>query len=223
MASNKTFFQFLYSLTRMLTAINGTISMVQQVKATLTTQGLTLTAVLFGTSGNSITVAFTGGGTAGAEVVTVTGNAISVQVEAGVSTVTQVRTAMQAAAACTALVVTTGTSAATVAVAAATPLAGGIDGVVSTSRIPGVASISQTGVGQVTITLSDKYPQLLFCKFMVLKATAQDLIPQIVSADVSGTKQIIVKLLTGATPTSPTAAMTLHMKALMRNSSIIGY
>lgn len=96
--------------------------------ATKVTQGLTLTAVATNRSGNLITIAFTGGATAGAEVVTVTGNAISVQIETGVSTVTQVRTAMQAAAACTALVTTTGTSASTVATASAVFLTGGITG-----------------------------------------------------------------------------------------------
>lgn len=100
-----------------------------ETAATLTTQGLTLTAIAnLGSSGNNITVAFTGGGTAGSEVVTVVGNAISVQIQSGTSTVTQVRTAMQASAACTALVTTTGTSSSTVSTAAATPLAGGIDG-----------------------------------------------------------------------------------------------
>lgn len=100
-----------------------------ETAAAVTTQGLTLTAVAnLGSSGNSITIAFTGGGTAGSEVVTVTGNAISVQIQSGTSTVTQVRTAMQASTACTALVTTTGTSSSTVATAAATPLTGGING-----------------------------------------------------------------------------------------------
>lgn len=96
--------------------------------ATKVTQGLTLTAVATDNTGNLISVAFTSGGTAGAEVVTVVGNAISVQIQSGVSTITQVRTAMQAAAACTALVTTTGTSASTVTTASAVFLTGGITG-----------------------------------------------------------------------------------------------
>lgn len=100
-----------------------------ETKASKVTQGLTLTAVAnLGAGGNAITIAFTGGAVAGSEVVTVTGNAISVQISTGVSTVTQVRTAMQAASACTALVTTTGTSASTVATASALPLLGGITG-----------------------------------------------------------------------------------------------
>lgn len=100
-----------------------------ETAAAKVTQGLTLTAVAnLGASGNNITIAFTAGATAGAEVVTVTGTAISVQIETGVSTVTQVRTAMQAAAACTALVTTTGTSASAVNTASALPLLGGVTG-----------------------------------------------------------------------------------------------
>src|SRR5579872_3306676 len=60
-----------------------------ETAASKVTQGLTLTAVAnLGASGNSITIAFTGGGTAGSEVVTVTGQAISVQIQSGTSTVT---------------------------------------------------------------------------------------------------------------------------------------
>lgn len=40
------------------------------------------------------TIAYTGGGTAGSEVVTVVGTAISVQIQSGVSTATQVQTAI---------------------------------------------------------------------------------------------------------------------------------
>lgn len=51
--------------------------------ATLTVQDLTYTAVAPSTPGNSITIAYTTGGTAGAEVVGVSGNAISVKIAAG--------------------------------------------------------------------------------------------------------------------------------------------
>lgn len=91
--------------------------------------GVTSTAVAgLGAAGNSITVAYTGGATAGAEVVTVVGNAISVQIEDGVSTITQVRTAINASGAAAALVTATGTSATPVDVTAATALEGGITG-----------------------------------------------------------------------------------------------
>ena len=100
-----------------------------ETAASQTKGGVTITAAADqGASGNSITLAYTGGATAGAEVVTVTGTAISVQIENGVSTITQVRTAINASAAAAALVTATGTSATVVATAAATPCAGGVTG-----------------------------------------------------------------------------------------------
>lgn len=217
--ANRYMQQFYFSFIKGLSSIKGAIPMVQQVKAVKVTQGLTLTAVAYGISGNSITIAFTPGATAGAEVVTVTGNAISVQIETGVSSVTQVRTAMQAAAACTALVVTTGTSASAVVTASLLPLLGGVDGVVAGYSINGVSSIAQTGVGEVTLTLTDKWNALVHPSFSILKATAQDLVPQIKSADVSSAKTVVVNLLAAATPADPTAAMTLYVNLEMRNSS----
>lgn len=98
-----------------------------ETAASLTLGGVTYTAVAnLGAGGNAITVAYTSGGTAGSEVVTVTGNAISVQIQSGTSTITQVRTAVNAAAA--ALVTATGTSATVVTTASATPLTSGVTG-----------------------------------------------------------------------------------------------
>lgn len=54
----------------------------------------------------TISVTYTGGGTAGAELVTVNGTAITVQIQSGVSTATQIRTAVIASVAATALVYT---------------------------------------------------------------------------------------------------------------------
>lgn len=96
--------------------------------ATLTKGGVTYTAVATSAAGNAITVAYTAGATAGSEVVTVVGNAISVQIENGVSTITQVRAAVNAAAPAAALVTATGTSATVVATATASALTGGITG-----------------------------------------------------------------------------------------------
>lgn len=91
-------------------------------------QDLTYTADLRGTAGNSITVAYTGGGTAGAEVVTVVGTAISVQIQSGVSTATQVKTAVDASVSASALisVAVTGTGSNAQTTASVTPLTGGV-------------------------------------------------------------------------------------------------
>lgn len=100
------------------------------VSATLVVQDLTYTALAFGVLGNAVTIAYTTGGTAGAEVVTVVGNAVSVKIQSGVSTATQVRAAVVASAPAALLmsVAVTGTGAtAQTAPVAVTHLAGGLD------------------------------------------------------------------------------------------------
>lgn len=67
-------------------------------------QDLTYTADTAGSNGNLITIDYTPGATAGAEVVTVVGTAISVQIETGVSTATQVKAAVDGFPAAAALV-----------------------------------------------------------------------------------------------------------------------
>lgn len=102
-----------------------------ETAASLIVQDLTYTAVAdLGQDGNSITIAYTGSGTAGAEVVTVTGTAISIQIGSGVSTATQIRTAFNASAAAVALAscAVSGTGSNAQTTASATPLAGGVTG-----------------------------------------------------------------------------------------------
>jgi hypothetical protein len=74
------------------------------VAASKVIQDLTYTADATGSNGNLISIAYTAGATAGAEVVTVTGNAVSVQIETGVSTATQVKAAVDASGPAAALV-----------------------------------------------------------------------------------------------------------------------
>lgn len=92
--------------------------------------GLTFQADTAGTAGNAITVAYTTGATAGSEVVTVVGSAISVQIATGVSTQTQVKAALDAFSPAAALIDTTVTSGATAVTAPAGPAAfsGGVTG-----------------------------------------------------------------------------------------------
>jgi hypothetical protein len=63
-------------------------------KATAVIQDLTYTAVQTGSAGNSVAVVYTTGGTAGSEVVTVSGNIVSVKIASGTSTATQIQTAI---------------------------------------------------------------------------------------------------------------------------------
>lgn len=100
-----------------------------ETAAAQTKGGVTITAVAnLGAGGNAITLTYTGGAVAGAEVVTVTGTAISVQIESTVSTITQVRTAINASAAAAALVTATGTSGTAVSSATVTSCTGGVWG-----------------------------------------------------------------------------------------------
>lgn len=64
------------------------------VAASRTIQSLVFTAKAAGTAGNAITIAYTTGATAGSEVVGVVSSAISVQIQTGVSTATQVKAAI---------------------------------------------------------------------------------------------------------------------------------
>lgn len=90
------------------------------VKAAKVVQDLTYTAVKGGAPGNLISITYTTAGTAGSEVVTVTGNAISVKIASGTSTATQVRAAINASAAAIALVTCTITGTGATAQVAAT-------------------------------------------------------------------------------------------------------
>lgn len=99
------------------------------VAASLVIQDLTITADTPGSFQNSFTVEYTSGGTAGAEVVTIVGPAISVQIDSGVSTATQVAAALNGnvSFASNATAVVTGTGSNPQVTQAATNLSGGED------------------------------------------------------------------------------------------------
>lgn len=132
------------------------------VSASLVVQDLTYTAELFGAAGNAITIAYTGGGVAGAEVVSVVGTAISVQIQNATSTATQIRTAVMASVAAMALVsvVVSGVGANAQNTAAATALAGGLDNVIPvgttvqsiTGSSPIITITGDTTAGSTTVT-----------------------------------------------------------------------
>jgi hypothetical protein len=133
--------------------------------ASIIIQDLTYTADTAGVAGNDISITYTGGGTAGAEVVTVSGNSISVQIQSGVSTATQVKTAVDASVAASALisVAVSGTGATAQTTVAQTFLEDGFDttylnvgmrvvgtGVVSGTLISSIDSISSITVDTAT-------------------------------------------------------------------------
>lgn len=187
--------------------------------ATLVDNGITWTAKRMGTYGNDITVAIVAGGTAGAEVVTVSGKAISVQVESGVSTRTQVLTAVQASTEASALVgisVASGATAATLL--AATPLASGVD--TAFTAVCNGMTLSQIGTGIFEIAIPNSYNALLSASIMLQRASgAVDLVAQISAADVLTAKIIDFRMLTGATPTNLASGDILYIHFILRNSA----
>lgn len=221
--ANRRFEQFQYSLVKKLTHLCGSATYDAANAASLVVQDLTYTADTAGAAGNSITIAYTGGATAGAEVVTVVGSAISVQIETGVSTATQVKTAVDASGAAAALVNVTisGTAGDAQVVAAAAPLAGGDDADFAVFDIPGVDSVSVSGTGLVKVTLEDKYQTLMYAHCSVQKASAADLVAQVTAEDVNGDREIDFSLLAGATPTNLANGDVLYFDIKLRNSSVV--
>lgn len=69
------------------------------VAASVVVQDLTFAKDVTGLSGNGDTISFTTGASAGAEVVSVSGSAVSIQIANGVSTATQIKAAFDASAA----------------------------------------------------------------------------------------------------------------------------
>lgn len=99
------------------------------VSSSLEVQDITYTAVTRGADGDNITITYTGGALAGAEVVSVVGTDISIQIESGVSTATQVKTAYDLSAPAVALATAaiTGTAGDAQVTAAEAPFTGGVD------------------------------------------------------------------------------------------------
>jgi hypothetical protein len=128
------------------------------VASTVVVQGITITSSSLDTSKNGATFSATPGATAGAEVVTMTGNNISVQIAEGVSTVTQVVTALQAAPAFTALYTASGSGA--TAVRTVDPSLGGQSGL----SYPGTYGFY---TDQTLTTLTTTYQYLSFGNVML--------------------------------------------------------
>lgn len=226
MAANRRFVsQFSYSYERQPVKLMS--SFIQSgsagTAAVLVNNGITWTAATFGAAGNSITVALVAGGTAGSEVVSVSGNAISVAIESGVSTRTQVLTAVQASAAASALVsisVSSGGTAATLL--AATALATGTSAVFTVPN--GGQSqmvMTQIGTGLYKIALSDAYAALLGASISMFLPTAKDLKAQI-SVNASATAAapyIIIRTVAVGTATNMASGDGMFVELTLRNSA----
>lgn len=91
--------------------------------------------------------------------------------------------------------------------------------VLSTSFFAG-GSFAKTGTGEYTLTLTDKYSELLACSLTVEAATPVDLVPQIDNTDVSSAKTIVFNLNAGASATNPSAVCKVHVMLILKNSSV---
>jgi len=102
-----------------------------EVKASKEIQDLVYTSKLTGTQGNTTAVQYTAGGTNGSEVVSLTGSTITVQIESGVSTAQQIKTAIENFPSANALVTITfktgSTGPETQVIQATTLLTGGVN------------------------------------------------------------------------------------------------
>lgn len=142
--------------TNILVTIEDGVSTAAQIKSTidstpnpavLIVQDLTYTAVTQGALGNGISIEYFGGGTAGAEVVSVTDSEIRVKIQTAVSTATQVKAAIDATPGAVALITCTisGVGANPQVIAAQTFLAGGDDNALAliSVAVSGISSAPQ--------------------------------------------------------------------------------
>ena len=132
----------------------ATATIYDSTLGTLTQGNIVLTSLptTAASTSNKITLAYTAGATAGAEVVSVSGNAISIQIQTGVSTATQVKTAFDLVAAATALATcaTTGVASTAQVTSAAVRMTGaeGSAVILSQATIPGALRFAQIQLGE---------------------------------------------------------------------------
>lgn len=122
---------------------------------------------------STISVAYTGSGTAGAEVVTVTSNAISVQIQSGVSTATQVKAAIDASAAAAALVncVISGTA----GTAQTTASAANLSDYYAYLALSETTTDSQVGIFSLDYNDGNNYGSIIFDPVEIPAQSFQDL------------------------------------------------
>lgn len=98
-------------------------------KADVTIQDLNYQAVNVGADANNITIEYVGGGTAGSEVISLNGTEVTIQIEDGVSTAQQIKTAVEGtiSVAANVVVIIIGSGSNPQVIEGPTPLSGGVD------------------------------------------------------------------------------------------------
>jgi hypothetical protein len=224
--SNRLYNQFAYSPERQPVHLMGKFTQtVANVQATLVNQGVTYTAVARGTTGNSVTITLVNPGSDGALSIAVVGNAITATLAYATGAVTttaaQLITAINGNAPAAALVVASGAGASPLTALTATPLAGGIDAVLTDTAMR--MSMTQSATGTYVLSLEDEFPNLLACNMSLQTASAANQTPQIVSAATAyGTaKQIVIRIikLTDQSLSSLAVNDSIYIHLILRNSS----
>jgi hypothetical protein len=196
------------------------------VAASKVVQDLTYTAASVGVAGNSITITYTGTGTAGAEVVTYVGTALTVDLDPTPvtgSTATQVKAAVDAyfvtnpPAAVTVTITGTGSNVQTTY--SVQPLAGGIDAILSddTALLNRVTSITNGTVTALDVSMRDSSGAAF---------TNSNPLPVSITNAVTGTEVFVYKtdanvIKTGTSTNSktPTATKTLQVQKVYGSSA----
>ena len=83
-----------------------------------------------------------------------------------------------------------------------------------------LASVTAGAGGLYTLTLNDKYAELLCCNVTLQYASAVDSVVHIRSHDVVSAKTIVLDLIKTATSTDPEAALIMHVSIFLRDTSI---
>lgn len=83
-----------------------------------------------------------------------------------------------------------------------------------------LASVTAGTAGLYTLTLKDKFAELISCHITVQAASAVDCLPQIRSHDVVSAKTIVIDLLKAAVSTEAEANLVLHICLFLRDTSI---
>ncbi len=156
-----------------------------------------------GGEGDNKTATFSGGITAGAIT----------------TTATLLAAAMAASTPAAALVTVTGSGSSPVTALAATHLSGGTDSAFTQLASFAGMTLLQLGTGLYRVSLRNSYAALLSPSIDLQRATAVDLLPQIVSSDTQTAQTVEFRMLAGATPTNMTTSDKITIGLTLRNSA----
>lgn len=98
---------------------------------------------------------------------------------------------------------------------------GAAGAVASIGENVGVESVAETSTGVYTLTLQDKYMDLMQASVSIQSASAQDLIAQLQSQDVAGAKTVVFRTQTAAAVAAePASGSVIRLCLDLKNSSV---